>query len=84
MKSTAQGMDLLRTRATVTVREAFENTGIPIRSLRALVASGRIEATRYHGERLLLFAASVLKHLESNRLPCRPEARVTGAKGDAS
>ena len=83
MSRAPQGLDLLRTRAMVTVREAHAITGIPVRSLRALVAKGEIEASRYHGERLLLFAGSVLKHLERKRLPCRPEARVTGAKGGA-
>ena len=75
--SAARGFALLQERATLTTREAADLLGVSIREVRSYVAHGLVEAYRPTATRLLISAPSLVKFLESKRLPCRPEARVS-------
>lgn len=83
MSAANEGPAILRGRVTLTTREAADLLGVSIREVRSYVAHGLVEAYRPTATRLLISAPSLVRFLESNRLPCRPEARVSNAKGGA-
>lgn len=56
---------------TIKIQEAHERTGIPIRSLRDLVKSGKIEGAKPAKE-ILIFWQSLVDYIERNKI--KPKA----------